>query len=59
MIRGFLNIMVGALFDVITPALGNLAATETVEGKQGGLPPPGFFLRVAFRVDEHLSVLPL
>lgn len=34
MIRSFLNIMVGALFDVITPALGNLAATETMEGKQ-------------------------
>lgn len=34
MIRSFLNIMVGALFDVITPALGNLAATETEEGKR-------------------------
>lgn len=42
MIRGFLNIMVGALFDVITPALGNLAATETVEGKQAA------FRRLAF-----------
>ena len=34
MIRSFLNIMIGALFDVITPALGNLAATETLEGRQ-------------------------
>jgi O-antigen/teichoic acid export membrane protein len=42
MIRSFLNIMVGALFDVITPALGNLAATETMEGKQAA------FRRLAF-----------
>lgn len=31
MIRGFLNTLVNALFDAITPALGNLTATETVE----------------------------
>ena len=42
MIRSFLNIMVGALFDVITPALGNLAATEAMEGKQAA------FRRLAF-----------
>lgn len=31
MIRGFLNTLVSALFDAITPALGNLTATETEE----------------------------
>ena len=31
MIRGFLNILVSALFDAITPALGNLTATQPEE----------------------------
>lgn len=31
MIRGFLNILVNALFDAVTPALGQLTATETGE----------------------------
>lgn len=31
MIRGFLNILVSALFDAVTPALGHLAATGTEE----------------------------
>ena len=43
MIRSFLNIMVGALFDVITPALGNLAATEAMEGKQAAFRRLDFF----------------
>ena len=34
MIRGFLNIVVNAVFDAITPALGNLTATETEEGQR-------------------------
>ena len=34
MIRGFLNILVNALFDAITPALGNLTATETEACRQ-------------------------
>ena len=34
MIRSFLNILVSALFDAITPTLGNLAATETEEHKR-------------------------
>lgn len=34
MIRGFLNIMVSALFDAITPTMGNLAATEAEERTQ-------------------------
>ena len=34
MIRGFLNILVSALFDAITPALGNLTATEPEESKR-------------------------
>ncbi len=34
MIRGFLNLMVSALFDAITPALGNLTATATDERRQ-------------------------
>ncbi len=43
MIRSFLNIMIGALFDVITPALGNLAATETMEGKRAAFRRLDFF----------------
>ena len=43
MIRGFLNLMVSALFDVITPALGNLAATETAEGRQAAFRRLNFF----------------
>lgn len=34
MIRGFLNLMVGALFNALTPALGSLVATETEEAKR-------------------------
>lgn len=34
MIRGFLNMMVNALFDAITPVLGNLTATGTEDSKR-------------------------
>lgn len=34
MIRSFLNVMINTLFNAITPALGNLNATETDENKQ-------------------------
>lgn len=43
MIRSFLNIMISALFDAITPALGNLTATETEEGRQGAFRCLNFF----------------
>lgn len=34
MIRGFLNLMINALFNALTPALGNLIATETETAKR-------------------------
>lgn len=34
MIRGFLNVMINALFNAITPALGNLNATESLEERR-------------------------
>jgi len=34
MIRGFLNVMINALFNAIAPALGNLNATESLENKR-------------------------
>ncbi len=34
MIRGFLNILINALFDAITPVFGNITATETESNKQ-------------------------
>ncbi len=34
MIRGFLNVMINALFNAIAPALGNLNATEPLESKR-------------------------
>lgn len=43
MIRGFLNILVSALFDAITPALGNLTATEPEESKRTAFRRLSFF----------------
>ena len=43
MIRGFLNVMVNALFNAITPALGNLNATETVQNRQAAFRRLNFF----------------
>ena len=43
MIRRFLNIMTGALFDAITPVLGNMAATETEKRKQNAFSQLDFF----------------
>lgn len=34
MIRGFLNVMIAALFDAIAPAMGNYTVTETRENRQ-------------------------
>ena len=34
LIRRFLNILISALFDAITPVLGNMAATETEKRNQ-------------------------
>lgn len=42
MIRGFLNVMINALFNAITPALGNFNATESLEEKRTA------FLRLNF-----------
>lgn len=43
MIRGFLNVMVNALFNAITPALGNLNATETEQNRQAAFRRLNFF----------------
>ena len=43
MIRGFLNVVVNALFNAITPALGNLNATETVQNRQAAFCHLNFF----------------
>lgn len=43
MIRGFLNILVSALFDAITPALGNLTATEPEARRQTAFRRLNFF----------------
>lgn len=43
MIRGFLNVMVNALFNAIVPALGNLNATEPLENKQAAFCRLNFF----------------
>lgn len=43
MIRGFLNVMVNALFNAITPALGNLNATETEQNRQAAFRHLNFF----------------
>lgn len=43
MIRGFLNILVSALFDTITPALGNLTATQPEEHRRAAFRRLNFF----------------
>ncbi|MCI8455318.1 MAG: hypothetical protein HFE84_12010 [Lachnospiraceae bacterium] len=43
MIRNFLNIMIGALFDILTPAMGNLTATETQKHRQAAFGRLNFF----------------
>ncbi len=43
MIRGFLNVMVNAMFNAITPALGNLNATETEQNRQAAFRRLNFF----------------
>lgn len=43
MIRNFLNSIVGALFDILTPAMGNLTATETQEHRQAAFRRLNFF----------------
>ena len=43
MIRGFLNIVIRALFDVITPAMGNLSATGPEERMQAAFRRLNFF----------------
>lgn len=43
MIRGFLNILVSALFDAITPALGNLTATRPEEHRRAAFRRLNFF----------------
>lgn len=43
MIRGFLNILVSALFDAITPALGNLTATQPEEHRRAAFRRLNFF----------------
>lgn len=44
MIRGFLNMIVNALFDAITPVLGNLTATGTEDSKREAFCRLSFFL---------------
>ncbi len=43
MIRGFLNILINALFDAVTPAMGNLSATEPQEHRRGAFRLLNFF----------------
>lgn len=43
MIRGFLNVMIAALFDGITPAMGNLSVTETIEKRRRAFQILSFF----------------
>ena len=43
MIRGFLSILVSALFDAITPALGNLTATQPEEHRRAAFRRLNFF----------------
>ncbi len=43
MIRGFLNVVVNALFNAVTPALGNLNATESAQNRQSAFRRLHFF----------------
>lgn len=59
MIRGFLNVVVNALFNAVTPALGNLNATESAQNRQSAFRRLHFFFGMAVRLDEHLPAVAL